>query len=79
MRELDFWEADRIPEDVVWEVCDTIFTGDRPGAPGARNIDFIEEGDGHPGGPGRGPTPSDAIVQRLRGKPIFALGGHGAQ
>ena len=39
MRELDFWEANRIPEDVAWEVCDTIFTGEHPGAPGAINVD----------------------------------------
>ena len=42
MYEFDFWEANTIPEDVVWEVCDTIFTGEHPGAPGARNVDFIE-------------------------------------
>ena len=31
-------EHNRIPEDVVWEVYATIFTGENPGAPGARNI-----------------------------------------
>ncbi len=41
MYEFDFWEANTIPEDVVWEVCDTIFTGEHPGAPGARNVDFL--------------------------------------
>ena len=28
----------RIREDVVWEACDTIFTREHPGAPGARNL-----------------------------------------
>ena len=41
MRELDFWEANRIPEDVVWEVCDTIFIGEHPRTPGARNVDSV--------------------------------------
>ena len=42
MRELDFWEANRNPEDVVWEVCDTIFTREHLGAPGAINFDIFE-------------------------------------
>ena len=34
-------EHNRIPEDVVWEVCETIFTGEHPGASGARNLKII--------------------------------------
>ena len=30
----------RIREDVVWEACDTIVTGEHPGASGARNIEI---------------------------------------
>ena len=33
-------EHNRIPEDVVWEVGETIFTGENPGAPGARNLEI---------------------------------------
>ena len=33
-------EHNRIPEDVVWEVCETIFTGENPGAPGTRNLEI---------------------------------------
>ena len=33
-------EHNRIPEDVVWEVCETIFTGENPGAPGSRNLEI---------------------------------------
>ena len=33
-------EHSRIPEDVVWEVFDTIVIGEHAGAPGARNLGF---------------------------------------
>ena len=42
MCEFDVWEANTDPEGVVWEVYGTIFTGEHPGAPGARDVDFLE-------------------------------------
>ena len=66
-------EHNRIPEDVIWEVCETIFTGEHHGAAGARNIEITlvlaipvaEDG-------------AWRHCQVSRGKPIFAVGGHGA-
>ena len=73
MYKLDFWEANASPEDVVWEVCDMIFTGGHPGAPGASNIDFTRA---------LAIPVAQGGVRRhrqiLKGKPIFALGAHGA-
>ena len=64
-------EHSRIREDVVWEACDTIVTGEHPGASGARNLQIIRVL--------AIPVAEDVVwrdCHRLRGKPIFASGDH---
>ena len=42
MYKLDFWEANTSQKTSFGRFVDTILTGEHAGAPGGRNVDFIE-------------------------------------